>query len=177
MRFLHTMLRVRDIDAATDFVNKLGLREVRRNKNEGGRFTLVFLNSGAPDDPPKSSSRTTGTNRSLRPGAFSGTSLTKSTTSMKLVLACKRRESTSCARRATATWPSWSRPMGTRSRSCKRAWRSRQKNPGNRCPTREAGDFAVLSRLAVPLGAKCPIPPKRPARFGWSAFKRCSTSS
>jgi lactoylglutathione lyase len=52
MRFLHTMLRVRDLDAAIDFfVNKLGLRELRRQKNEGGRFTLVFLNSGAPDDP------------------------------------------------------------------------------------------------------------------------------
>jgi lactoylglutathione lyase len=44
MRYLHTMLRVRDLDAALDFyVNKLGLREVRRHKNEQGRFTLVFL--------------------------------------------------------------------------------------------------------------------------------------
>ncbi len=44
MRYLHTMLRVRDLDAALDFyVTKLGLREVRRHKNEQGRFTLVFL--------------------------------------------------------------------------------------------------------------------------------------
>jgi lactoylglutathione lyase len=50
MRYLHTMLRVRDLDAATDFfVNKLGLRELRRQKNDAGRFTLVFLNSGAPN--------------------------------------------------------------------------------------------------------------------------------
>jgi lactoylglutathione lyase len=51
MRFLHTMLRVRDLDAALDFyVHKLGLRETRRQKSEGGRFTLVFLATGAPGD-------------------------------------------------------------------------------------------------------------------------------
>jgi lactoylglutathione lyase len=47
MRYLHTMLRVRDLDAALDFfVNKLGLREVRRRASEQGRFTLVFLSTG-----------------------------------------------------------------------------------------------------------------------------------
>jgi lactoylglutathione lyase len=51
MRYLHTMLRVRDLDAALDFfVAKLGLRELRRKANEGGRFTLVFLGSGADGD-------------------------------------------------------------------------------------------------------------------------------
>lgn len=51
MRFLHTMLRVRDLDAALDFfVAKLGLKELRRKENEAGRFTLVFLGSGKPDD-------------------------------------------------------------------------------------------------------------------------------
>ena len=49
MRFLHTMLRVRNLDAALDFYcNKLGLREVRRRDSEQGRFTLVFL--AAPAD-------------------------------------------------------------------------------------------------------------------------------
>jgi lactoylglutathione lyase len=51
MRFLHTMLRVYDLDLAVDFfVNKLGLRELGRTRNEAGRFTLVFLGSGAPGD-------------------------------------------------------------------------------------------------------------------------------
>jgi len=51
MRFLHTMVRVRDLDAALDFfVNKLGLREIRRNEHEKGRFTLVFLGTGDPND-------------------------------------------------------------------------------------------------------------------------------
>ena len=44
MRYLHTMLRVRNLDDALDFyVNKLGLKEVRRIENDKGRFTLVFL--------------------------------------------------------------------------------------------------------------------------------------
>lgn len=51
MRYLHTMLRVRDLEAALDFfVTKLGLRELRRQQNEAGRFTLVFLGTGAPND-------------------------------------------------------------------------------------------------------------------------------
>lgn len=49
MRYLHTMVRVQDLDDALDFYcAKLGLAEVRRIENEAGRFTLVFL--AAPDD-------------------------------------------------------------------------------------------------------------------------------
>jgi len=45
------MLRVRDLDAALDFfVRKLGLRELRRRESPQGRFTLVFLGSGAAGD-------------------------------------------------------------------------------------------------------------------------------
>jgi lactoylglutathione lyase len=52
MRFLHTMLRVRDLDAALRFfVDALGLEEVRRRESESGRFTLVFLRTGAAGDP------------------------------------------------------------------------------------------------------------------------------
>jgi len=49
MEFLHTMIRVRDLDANIDFFcNKLGLVEKSRHENEKGRFTLVFLY--APQD-------------------------------------------------------------------------------------------------------------------------------
>lgn len=49
MRFLHTMLRVSNLDAALDFyVNKLGLKETRRRVDEKNRYTLVFL-AGADD--------------------------------------------------------------------------------------------------------------------------------
>jgi len=49
MRYLHTMVRVKDLDAALDFYcAKLGLQEVRRIESEKGRFSLIFL--AAPDD-------------------------------------------------------------------------------------------------------------------------------
>jgi lactoylglutathione lyase len=49
MRYLHTMVRVGDIDAALDFYcAKLGLQELRRVENKAGRFTLVFL--ATPED-------------------------------------------------------------------------------------------------------------------------------
>ena len=49
MRYLHTMVRVRDLDKSLDFYcNKLGMTEIRRMDNPGGRFTLVFL--AAPED-------------------------------------------------------------------------------------------------------------------------------
>jgi lactoylglutathione lyase len=44
MRYLHTMVRVTNVDQSLDFYcNKLGLKEVRRIENEQGRFTLIFL--------------------------------------------------------------------------------------------------------------------------------------
>src|SRR3546814_18514165 len=49
MQYLHTMVRVKDLDASLDFYcDKLGLKEVRRIDNDKGRFTLVFL--AAPED-------------------------------------------------------------------------------------------------------------------------------
>ena len=44
MKYLHTMVRVEDIDKSLDFYcNKLGLKEIRRRESEKGRFTLIFL--------------------------------------------------------------------------------------------------------------------------------------
>ena len=49
MRYLHTMVRIRSIDASLAFYcGGLGLKEIRRMENERGRFTLIFL--AAPDD-------------------------------------------------------------------------------------------------------------------------------
>ena len=50
MRYLHTMVRVSDLERSLEFYcGHLGLREVRRTDNEKGRFTLVFLH--APETP------------------------------------------------------------------------------------------------------------------------------
>ena len=44
MKYLHTMLRVTDVEQSLEFYcKKLGLKEVRRIENEAGRFTLIFL--------------------------------------------------------------------------------------------------------------------------------------
>jgi len=49
MKYLHTMIRVSDIEESLNFYcNQLGLKEVRRYDSDQGRFTLIFL--AAPDD-------------------------------------------------------------------------------------------------------------------------------
>lgn len=48
VKYLHTMIRVTDIDATVAFFALIGLREVRRHESQTGRFTLVFL--AAPGD-------------------------------------------------------------------------------------------------------------------------------
>jgi lactoylglutathione lyase len=58
MRYLHTMLRVRDLESALDFYcNKLGLREVRRRVDEKNRYTLIFLAGPEDTDAVDSSKR------------------------------------------------------------------------------------------------------------------------
>ncbi|MDO5631306.1 MAG: VOC family protein [Paracoccus sp. (in: a-proteobacteria)] len=49
-RYLHTMVRVKDLDATMAFFRLLGLEETRRTDNERGRFTLVFM---APPGQPE----------------------------------------------------------------------------------------------------------------------------
>jgi lactoylglutathione lyase len=50
MKYLHAMVRVRDLDASLRFVRDgLGLRETRRTDNPAGRFTLLYL--AAPENP------------------------------------------------------------------------------------------------------------------------------
>jgi lactoylglutathione lyase len=54
MRYLHTMVRVRDLDATLRFFCAgLGLREIRRRDHEAGRYTLVFLGMDPQSDSPQ----------------------------------------------------------------------------------------------------------------------------
>ncbi|WP_319532094.1 VOC family protein [uncultured Cohaesibacter sp.] len=51
MKYLHTMVRVRDVEESLDFYcNKLGLKEVRRSENEKGRYTLIFLSTDGTNE-------------------------------------------------------------------------------------------------------------------------------
>ena len=59
MDYLHTMIRVGNVDAALDFFcNKLGLVEVRRTSSEKGRFTLIFLATPADEAKGASTNKT-----------------------------------------------------------------------------------------------------------------------
>ncbi len=52
LRYLHTMVRVADLDASMAFYALLGLKEIRRYDSEAGRFTLVYLAAdGQPETP------------------------------------------------------------------------------------------------------------------------------
>lgn len=52
VRYLHTMVRVKDLDESIAFYKLLGLRETRRTESEAGRFTLVFLAPEGQDECP-----------------------------------------------------------------------------------------------------------------------------
>src|SRR5687767_10608882 len=55
MEYLHTMVRISDIEASLDFwCDKLGLKEIRRSESEQGRYTLIFL--AAPGDEQRARS-------------------------------------------------------------------------------------------------------------------------
>jgi len=54
MRYLHTMIRIRNVEESLDFwCNKMGLKETRRVDNEQGRFTLIFLAGGKDESRAK----------------------------------------------------------------------------------------------------------------------------
>ena len=56
MRYLHTMVRVTDVEKSIDFYcNKLGMKEVRRHENEQGRYTLIFLAASEDEADARSS--------------------------------------------------------------------------------------------------------------------------
>lgn len=50
MKYLHTMIRIKDVDESLDFfTNKLGLTEIRRRDDEKGRYTNIFLSTNQDD--------------------------------------------------------------------------------------------------------------------------------
>ncbi|WP_411824860.1 VOC family protein [Leptospira sp. 'Mane'] len=52
MKFLHSMIRVKDLDKALHFfIHVLGLKETRKSEHPEGKYTLVFLSTGEPDAP------------------------------------------------------------------------------------------------------------------------------
>ncbi len=52
LKYLHTMVRVKDLDKSLAFFELLGLKETKRFENEGGRFTLVFMAPPGQEECP-----------------------------------------------------------------------------------------------------------------------------
>ncbi len=52
LKYLHTMVRVKDLEKSKAFYELLGLQEIRRYDNEGGRFSLVFMAAPGDEDAP-----------------------------------------------------------------------------------------------------------------------------
>ena len=52
LRYLHTMVRVKDLEVSIAFYKLLGLKETRRHESENGRFTLVFMAPEGQEDCP-----------------------------------------------------------------------------------------------------------------------------
>ncbi|WP_295314631.1 VOC family protein [Roseobacter sp.] len=52
LKYLHTMVRVKDLDASVEFYKLLGLKETRRYDNEKGRFTLLFMAPPGQEECP-----------------------------------------------------------------------------------------------------------------------------
>ncbi|MEL6571596.1 MAG: VOC family protein [Pseudomonadota bacterium] len=52
LKYLHTMVRVKDLEKSVAFYELLGLKEIRRNDSEGGRFSLIFMAAEGDEDCP-----------------------------------------------------------------------------------------------------------------------------
>jgi len=52
IKYLHTMVRVKDLEKSIAFYELLGLKETRRNESEGGRFTLIFMAPPGQEECP-----------------------------------------------------------------------------------------------------------------------------
>ena len=92
MKYLHTMIRVTDLDASLDFfINKLGFVEQRRHVNEKARYTLVFV--AAPESLMRqSNSPTTGIRKIIREGGTLATWRSRLTMSTTIAPSCWPRE-------------------------------------------------------------------------------------
>lgn len=136
MKYLHTMVRVTDLDASLAFYrDALGMTEVRRSEHEAGRFTLVYL--AAPNDEAGPFQPQVELTFNWDPEVYTGGRNFGHLAFAvpDIYAACQRLQDhgvTVCARRATAAWPSCARPMTSRSNCCRMVRRWPRPSPGRR---------------------------------------------
>ena len=138
MKYLHTMLRVTDVDASLDFFcNKLGLEEVKRNEVPEGRFTLIFL------APPGQSDAQVELTYNWDPEPYpEGRNFGHLAYEVDDIYAiCKdlMDKGVTIARHGMAGWPSSARRTMCRLNCCKRAIACRRRSPGPAWKTPASG--------------------------------------
>ena len=146
MKYLHTMVRVSDLDKSLDFYcNKLGLKEVRRMESQQGRFTLVYL--AAPGDEDAQVELTYnwdpevyGEGRNFGHLAYEVDDIyaTLPAASMKNGVTINRPP-------RDGSWPSSAHPTTSRSSFCRRGGPSPSRSPGPRCRTPASGRGSARS--------------------------------
>ena len=100
-RLLHTMLRVKDLDAALDFyTNKLGMKLLRKTDFPSGEFTLAFVGYGDEESHAVLELTTTGASTSTRSAPPTATSRSRCPTSTRPATSWRRRGSRSRVRPA-----------------------------------------------------------------------------
>ena len=131
LRYLHTMVRVLDLEASMAFYALLGLREKRRIDNAEGRFTLVFMAPPGQEETPieltynwDGDPGLPADSRHFGHLAFGVDDIYETCAHLRPMV------SPSTARRATAAWPSCAAPTISRSSCCKTARRKNPPNPG-----------------------------------------------
>ena len=148
LRYLHTMVRVANIEQSLDFYcNKLGMQEVRRVESEAGRYTLIFL--AAPDGQGQGRGRSgaaAGADlqlgpREIRRGAQFRPSGLRGRRHLRHVRSADEgrcHHQPPAARRAHGLCPLARQRLA--SSCCRRARRRPSKSRGHRCPTPASGD-------------------------------------
>jgi len=135
MKYLHTMVRVSDVDRSLDFYcNKLGFREVRRMESPQGRFTLFYL--AAPGDPDDDAQLELTYNWDPEPYGEGRNFGHLAYEVDDIYATCEKlmKKGVTINRPPRdATWPSSARLTISPSSCCRRASRSRSRSRGLRC--------------------------------------------
>jgi len=144
MKYLHTMVRVENLEASLNFyVNQLGLRESDRIVNEKDASLWCSYRHRATTRP-KSSSPTLGS-ETLKGGRNFGHLAYRVD---DIYATCARLMAAGCdhqpAHRGTGAWRSFDRPTKSRSSCCRRGMHCRLQSPGFRCRTAANGDASDL---------------------------------
>ncbi len=145
MKYLHTMIRVSNLEQSLDFfINTLGFVEQRRHESEKGRFTLVFV--ACPESPDAPVELTYNWDPEVYTGGRNFGHLAIGVDHIyDYCTALQRKASPSIVRRVMVAWPSSARQTVFRSRSCKREMPCPLLNLGPAWQIPEAGKYLTTS--------------------------------